>query len=168
LLQLFYHLNLGCLEKAPINCYYLFGLYPDDEIRTVCLLVWPDGFSGVSFMDYIYNLVFFIVTYVIPFISMMITYTWMGVVLWRSESIGEVTERQRHSVKAKKNVVRMLVLVVIIFAACWLPYHMYFLYVYHYPNVVHQKYTQHIYLAFYWLAMSNSVYNPIIYYKMNE
>ncbi|RWS28814.1 tachykinin-like peptides receptor 86C, partial [Leptotrombidium deliense] len=115
-----------------------------------------------------YNIVFFVVTYVIPMITLCITYAWMSSVLWKSESIGEVTELQKNSVKAKKNVVKMLVTVVILFAICWLPYHVYFLYVYHFPSTVHQEYIQHIYLAFYWFAMSNSVYNPIIYYIMND
>jgi hypothetical protein len=29
-------------------------------------------------------------------------------------------------------------------------------------------YTKHMYLAFYWLAMSNSCVNPIVYYWMNK
>ncbi|RWS19107.1 tachykinin-like peptides receptor 86C [Leptotrombidium deliense] len=27
--------------------------YPDNEIRTVCILVWPDGIAGISFADYL-------------------------------------------------------------------------------------------------------------------
>merc|ERR1711974_389887 len=30
-----------------------------------------------------------------------------------------------------------------------------------------QPYIQHVYLGFYWLAMSNSMFNPLIYYWMN-
>ena len=29
------------------------------------------------------------------------------------------------------------------------------------------KYTQHVFLAFFWLAMANSAVNPIIYFLMN-
>ena len=29
------------------------------------------------------------------------------------------------------------------------------------------KYTQHIFLSFFWLAMANSALNPLIYFSMN-
>lgn len=51
-----------------------------------------------------YNIVFLVVTYVIPMLVMVVCYTLMGRELWGSQSIGEHTERQRESVKAKKKV----------------------------------------------------------------
>ncbi len=35
------------------------------------------------------------------------------------------------------------------------------------PQVVSFEHIQHIYLGFYWFAMSNSMVNPIVYYIMN-
>lgn len=64
-------------------------------------------------------------------------------------------------------VVKMFILVVLIFGLCWLPYHGYFIYVYYDTKVIFSKYTQHVYLSFYWLAMSNAMVNPLIYYWMN-
>ncbi|KAG8171324.1 hypothetical protein JTE90_027051, partial [Oedothorax gibbosus] len=51
---------------------------------------------------------------------------------------------------------------------CWLPYHVYFLFTYYNADVIHAHFIQHLYLAIYWLAMSNSCYNPIVYYVMNS
>lgn len=65
-------------------------------------------------------------------------------------------------------VVRMFIAVVTIFAICWLPYHMFYVYAYHQPNITSTKNTPHLFLTFYWLAMSNSMVNPIIYYWMNR
>ena len=61
----------------------------------------------------------------------------------------------------------MFFFIVIIFGVCWLPYHVYFLYAYHDKSIVNKPYIQHVYLGFYWLAMSNTMVNPIIYYWMN-
>ena len=58
----------------------------------------------------------------------------------------------------------MFVVVVTIFIVCWAPYHMYFLYSYHWPAITRHPSISHIYLAFYWLAMANTCVNPIIYY----
>jgi tachykinin-like receptor len=64
-------------------------------------------------------------------------------------------------------VVRMFVIIVSIFAVCWLPYHAYFIYTHHNRALAYSRYVQHLYLGFYWLAMSNTMVNPIIYYWMN-
>ena len=64
-------------------------------------------------------------------------------------------------------VVKMFMVVVVIFAICWLPYHVYFIYTYHNKEVTTKPYIQHVYLSFYWLAMANAMINPAIYYGMN-
>ncbi|KAG8320084.1 hypothetical protein J6590_076935 [Homalodisca vitripennis] len=135
--------------------------------QTACILVWPDGQPTVSTMDYVYNLILFLVTYVVPMTAMVCCYTAMGRELWGSRSIGELTQRQLESIKSKRKVVRMFIVIVTIFGVCWLPYHCYFLYAHYHRDIGYSKYVQHIYLTFYWLAMSNAMVNPLIYYWMN-
>ena len=87
---------------------------------------------------------------------------------------------------------KMFIVVLIVFGVCWLPYHVYFLYSYYnmvshimivrmmktivkmmkkrrmtFQEVRSYPGTQHIFLAFFWLAMANSAINPIIYFQMN-
>ncbi|RWS02224.1 tachykinin-like peptides receptor 86C [Dinothrombium tinctorium] len=62
----------------------------------------------------------------------------------------------------------MLFTIFAIFAFCWLPYHLYFLYTYHKTEINRYPFTQHLYLGFYWLAMFNSALNPLIYCLLNE
>jgi tachykinin-like receptor len=65
-------------------------------------------------------------------------------------------------------VVKMMIVVVSIFAVCWLPFHMYFILMALVPQITNTKYIQEVYLAIYWLAMSSSMYNPFIYCWMNS
>ncbi|CAH1101890.1 unnamed protein product [Psylliodes chrysocephalus] len=138
-----------------------------DTETTGCILVWPDEKLYGSEYDLWYQMIFLLITYIVPMILMSICYTIMGSVLWGSRSIGEKTQRQIEAVKSKRRVVKMFISVVMIFGVCWLPYHGYFIYVYFDTNILFYKYTQHVYLGFYWFAMSNAMVNPIIYYWMN-
>ncbi|KAL1459242.1 hypothetical protein WDU94_011247 [Cyamophila willieti] len=62
----------------------------------------------------------------------------------------------------------MMMVVVTIFVVCWMPFQIYFLMTSYWPEITNEAYIQDIYLAIYWLAMSNSMYNPIIYCWMNS
>lgn len=65
-------------------------------------------------------------------------------------------------------VVLMMIIVVLMFSVCWLPQNVYFIVTTYYPSVNTHPYIQEIYLGIYWLAMSNSMYNPIIYCIYSE
>lgn len=62
----------------------------------------------------------------------------------------------------------MMMVVCVIFAVCWLPFQIYFIVTSYYPEITNSPYIQEVYLAIYWLAMSNSMYNPMIYCWMNS
>lgn len=51
-----------------------------------------------------YNIVFMILTYILPIISMTVTYSRVGIELWGSKAIGEYTPRQVENVKSKRRV----------------------------------------------------------------
>ncbi|GFX24572.1 tachykinin-like peptides receptor 99D [Trichonephila clavipes] len=115
-----------------------------------------------------YNVVILVVTYVLPITSMTFTYFRVGRELWGSQSIGECTQKQIESVNSKRKIVKMMIVVVVIFAVCWLPYHVYFLVAHHVPHILNETFVQPTYLIIYWLAMSNACYNPFIYCWMNS
>ncbi|EFX77115.1 hypothetical protein DAPPUDRAFT_54510 [Daphnia pulex] len=159
----------SCILAVPCLLYSqtLSHSYRGGEVRVVCIIVWPDGVPSVSQQDFIYNIVFTVSTYLIPVIVMGACYSRMGYVLWRGKSIGEQNQRQAESIQSKHKVVRMFMVIVTLFVVCWLPYHGYFVYQFIDDQVISYKYTQHIFLSFYWLAMSNTMINPLVYYYMN-
>ncbi|CAG4918000.1 unnamed protein product [Colias eurytheme] len=160
----------SCIISSPNFLYFTTetDLLPDGSLRRICFPDWPDGITTRSQLEYMYNVIFMLLTYFLPIMSMSYTYAKVGIELWGSKSIGECTQRQLDNVKSKRRVVKMMIVVVVIFAVCWLPFHVYFIVTSYYPDVVNYKYIQEIYLGIYWLAMSNSMYNPIIYCWMNS
>ncbi|CAG2114087.1 unnamed protein product [Medioppia subpectinata] len=86
--------------------------YNQNISRTICLLEWPDGLSGQSELDFIYNIVFLLLTYIVPVSTMVIAYSLMARVLWGSQAIGEgdANSSQQHSItRSKQKVVIMLI-----------------------------------------------------------
>ncbi|KAL1117622.1 hypothetical protein AAG570_003937 [Ranatra chinensis] len=156
-------LAIPCLLYSTTITYKRFR----QNEQTACIMVWPDGQPMVSQMDYLYTIVLFLTTYLIPMTAMVCCYASMARHLWGSLSIGELTTCQQECIRAKRKVVRMFLVVVSVFGVCWLPYHSYFIYTYHKKEFVYSKYVQHLYLGFYWLAMANAMMNPLIYYCMN-
>ncbi|CAG7817554.1 unnamed protein product [Allacma fusca] len=134
---------------------------------TQCFLHWPDGKPDVSNLDFGYNICLIIFAYFIPMIAMAVCYGSMSKELWGHRQIGEVTERQINSMISKRKVVRMFIVIVFLFAICWAPYHLYFIYASYDINITYKKWVRSLYLSFYFLAMSTSMVNPIIYYLMN-
>ncbi|KAE9552463.1 hypothetical protein FO519_004315 [Halicephalobus sp. NKZ332] len=75
-----------------------------------------------------------------------------------------LTKAPQH-LRAKRRVIKMLGLVVLIFMVCWAPYQLYHLFL---ERLLSDFIVAgYMYMCFYWMAMSACVYNPIIYCYFN-
>ncbi|NXJ83267.1 NK1R protein, partial [Trogon melanurus] len=134
--------------------------------RLVCLVEWPEHSTNVHGKTYHFCMT--ILIYFLPLLVIGCAYTVVGVTLWASEIPGDSSDRYHEQVSAKRKVVKMMIIVVCTFALCWLPYHIYFTLQYFNPQWYLQKFIQQVYLAVMWLAMSSTMYNPIIYCCLND
>ncbi|CAG9560491.1 unnamed protein product [Danaus chrysippus] len=117
----------------------------------------------------IYRLLLYIFQYIIPLCVITFGYAHMAKKLWGARAPGNAQEiRDANQMKNKKKVIKMLVLVVALFAICWLPLQSYLLLQSFDPSVNEYRYINVIFFCFDWLAMSNSCYNPFIYAIYNE
>ncbi|KPM07724.1 G-protein coupled receptor-like protein 7 [Sarcoptes scabiei] len=68
----------------------------------------------------------------------------------------------------------MLITVVVLFALCWSPLHLFQLIVWFYPTIQNQKtkFSYYLYVGSYflchWLAMAHSLINPFVYCFMSN
>ncbi|XP_015590424.1 tachykinin-like peptides receptor 99D [Cephus cinctus] len=162
---------VGAILSLPMLLFYKTYTqnFVNGEVRVICYSDWPNiSDDGLSYEEYLYNVIFMFLTYFLPIGSMTYTYARVGLELWGSQSIGEATQRQLDNIRSKRRVVKMMIVVVVIFAVCWLPFHVYFIVTSYLPEITNEPYIQELYLGIYWLAMSNSMYNPIIYCWMNS
>ncbi|XP_074486087.1 tachykinin receptor 3a [Sebastes fasciatus] len=132
--------------------------------RTLCYVAWP-RMADDAFM---YPIIVTVLVYLLPLVVMGITYTIVGVTLWGGEIPGDSSDNYHGQLRAKRKVVKMMIIVVVTFAVCWLPYHVYFIVTGLNKRLVKWKYIQQVYLSVLWLAMSSTMYNPIIYCCLNS
>ncbi|XP_069022658.1 tachykinin receptor 1b [Embiotoca jacksoni] len=155
--------TLALLLAFPQYYYSSTALLPG---RTVCYIDWPE-YTDMVFRK-IYYVCVTLLIYFLPLCVMGWAYTTVGVTLWASAIPGDSSEHYKEQLFAKRKVVKMMIVVVCTFAVCWLPYHIYFLLHQFFPDLFEQRYIQQVYLAVMWLAMSSTMYNPIIYYCLNS
>jgi len=70
---------------------------------------------------------FFVIGFLLPLAVISVLYTIVARKLWLHEMPVDhnVSENQREQEIPKKKVIRMLIIVVVVFAVCWLPVHVY-------------------------------------------
>uniref|UniRef100_A0A8C4RA16 G-protein coupled receptors family 1 profile domain-containing protein n=1 Tax=Eptatretus burgeri TaxID=7764 RepID=A0A8C4RA16_EPTBU len=134
--------------------------------RDICFINWPNYDHWNT--KFIYHVVLLVVVYLFPLISMAVIYSIVGYSLWGSSVPGDSSHKYHEQLHAKRKVVKMLVVVVCTFAVCWLPYHIFFVMASLYREMLMWPPIQQVYLAIFWLAMSSSMYNPIIYCCLNS
>ncbi|XP_077991065.1 prolactin-releasing peptide receptor-like [Glandiceps talaboti] len=122
-----------------------------------------------------YEVFIVMTTYFIPLVVLMFTYVRIGRKLWGRIIPGNADRsRDKSHASSKKKVIKMLIVVVVMFAVCWLPLHIFNLVakfnpiVYHVEDLEAQDRIRKINACVLWLAMSNSFMNPIIYSFMND
>ncbi|XP_059404305.1 substance-P receptor-like [Carassius carassius] len=134
--------------------------------RVVCYIDWPE-YTVLDFKT-MYFVCVAVLIYFLPLLVMGCAYLVVGLTLWASEIPGDSSDRYQEQLTAKRKVVKMMIVVVCTFAVCWLPYHVYFLIYQFYPHLFEHPFIQQVYLTIMWLAMSSTMYNPIIYCCLND
>ncbi|KAG8522373.1 putative G-protein coupled receptor 83, partial [Galemys pyrenaicus] len=144
-------------------CQKLFTFkYSEDVVRSLCLPDFPE--PADLFWKYL-DLATFVLLYVLPLLVISAAYARVAKKLWLCSAIGDVTTEQYLALRRKKRTtVKMLVLVVMLFALCWLPLNCYVLLL----SGGAVRTNNGLYFAFHWLAVSSACYNPFIYCCLNE
>ncbi|XP_036885240.1 substance-K receptor [Sturnira hondurensis] len=156
---------LVALALAFPQCFYSTIIM--DQGATKCVVAWPEDNGGKILL--LYHLTVIALIYFLPLVVMFVAYSVIGLTLWRRTVPGyHAHGANRNYLQAKKKFVKTMVLVVVTFAICWLPYHLYFILGNFQEDIYCHKFIQQVYLALFWLAMSSTMYNPIIYCCLNR
>lgn len=115
----------------------------------------------------IFHICIFFILYAFPLGVMAVLYVLICRKLWPGKIPESASGRSRAVIEmSKRKVVRLLIIIVVVFALCWLP-----TYVNHYcffvrPEHGHKLPAEVQYVSF-WLAHANSAINPCLYILLN-
>ncbi|XP_062393449.1 G-protein coupled receptor 83 [Sardina pilchardus] len=142
-----------------------YGMTPNaklSEVRVICFPSFPA--PSDLFWKYL-DLATFVLLYVLPLSIISVAYVIIAKKVWVHNTIGDVTLAQSVAHRRRKRMtVKMLVLVVAVFAVCWFPLNCYVV-------LLSSKVIQAnnvIYFSFHWFATSSTCYNPFIYCWLNH
>lgn len=127
------------------------------EVRS-CEEEWPSPQD-----QKIFTVMVFVSLYVIPLIVISVLYFLICHNLKTSES-----DVQTGANRAKKSVIRMLVVVVVLFTVCWLPYHISTLCVNFIDLQRIPKWYGQLHFFTVWMMFANSCCNPVVYAVLNR
>ena len=109
-------------------------------------------------------LVLFVVDYAVPVASIGALSALTVSRLWATETTADSGPAQRQSVVAKQRVTKLIVVVVAVFAICWLPSHIVWLWTNFFRSAWRHTYAfYYVRIAAHVLSYANSCMNPFIY-----
>jgi hypothetical protein len=109
-----------------------------------------------------------ITLYILPLACISAMYITIIDKLWRRQVPGNRTEMNRRAaIRSRQSVIKMLIVVLVVFALCWLPVHiLHILINFYYPT--YQRLPPWTVMVLFWVSHANSAINPYIFITMNQ
>lgn len=140
------------------------GLFDNTDSK-FCTEIWSATLRKV------YTLFLLITNYFFPLTTLCLTYTFIGIILWRRKVPGvALRSRDEAKTRSSKKVIKVLVVITVAFAVCWAPLNFFHLINHFKPKVISNKYEIYsvIFLSAHWTAMAHSTVNPFVYCFLSD
>ncbi|XP_062607917.1 RYamide receptor-like [Saccostrea cucullata] len=117
-----------------------------------------------------YSLFIMLLQYFIPLLVLTLTYSRIAYMIWIKIIPGESVQRQdERQASSKRKMVKMMIVVVLLYAICWLPLHTLQLATDENPEIfINVKNIRYMWITCEVISASHSCYNPFVYFWMNR
>ncbi|KAM6973028.1 prolactin-releasing peptide receptor [Aplochiton taeniatus] len=158
-------LSLALAAPPSLHTRYL-DLRPSGMDLVVCEEFWP----GSGQLRLLYSCFILVASYMIPLLSVSVSYCAITVSLKRHTLPGEASQSQRRWSQRRKKTFSLLVASVLAFALCWLPLQVLNLLLDLDPDfhIVDKRYVNVLQVCCHLVAMSSACYNPFIYASLHS
>jgi hypothetical protein len=112
-------------------------------------------------------LIVFLLGYAVPLLTIFVLSILTVINLWKGQA--PVRTNMVESIRNKRKVTRLVIVLVVVFGICWLPYHIAWIWVNYFPETFQNTYSFYYFRVFsYVLSYANSAMNPVIYALLSE
>lgn len=116
----------------------------------------------------IYHAITFGVLYIIPLTLIAAFYFAVCRKLWLRKIPGNPSAMNLRSAnKSKKKTIKMLIIIVVVFALCWLPAHVMHMIIF-FNYEAFKKFPKYVTLVAFFFSHANSAINPFLYITLNK
>ena len=154
---------VGIAVNSPFLYAQKIIVSEEDGVRiSYCVEIWTPVFGENAAKDF--TIALFVLFYAVPLLPMSVLYSFVVYKLWVRKAPGnQTTENQLRAEKSRRKVLKMLIVVLTLFALCWLPmYITQFIWFFGFEMFPCGPPPVFEFLAFF-LGYTNSVVNPAIY-----
>ncbi|KAM8902716.1 prolactin-releasing peptide receptor isoform 1-T2 [Spinachia spinachia] len=158
---------LSLALAAPQSLYTQYmDLRPNGIDLVVCEEFWPHSGN----LRLLYSCFTLVASYMIPLLSVRVSYCAITVSLKRYSVPGEASNSQQRWSRRKKKTFSLLVASVLAFALCWLPLQVLNLLLDLDPDfhIIGKRYINVLQVCCHLVAMSSACYNPFIYASLHS
>uniref|UniRef100_A0A667Y683 Prolactin-releasing peptide receptor-like n=1 Tax=Myripristis murdjan TaxID=586833 RepID=A0A667Y683_9TELE len=158
-------ISLALAAPPSLNTRYL-DLRPNGVNLVVCEEFWPHRGQ----LRLLYSCFILIVSYMIPLLSVSISYCAITITLKRHALPREGSQSQQRWSQRRKRTFSLLVASVLAFALCWLPLQVLNLLLDLDPDfhIIGKRYVNVLQVCCHLVAMSSACYNPFIYASLHS
>lgn len=144
-----------------------------DGSHWICKFVWSFFTSHISVqfsMARAYYMAMFLILYLVPLVIIARVHVLIGRHLWSRQIPGEPTAHQRHQNElSKRKVLRMIIIVAVTFALCWLPAHILHLLNYYFTDsYIALIKVERLESGLFFISHANSAINPCLFIGLNQ
>ncbi|XP_054159961.1 G-protein coupled receptor 83-like [Oppia nitens] len=126
-----------------------------------CRAVFP---NHRTFYRQVITMFTFLTQYVVPLSITAFAYIIISFNIW-FKLLSTDTDQQKTRERSRRRTIKMLAIVVLVFAICWLPLNIHHIY----SDFINTNVTDiNWFLVCHWFAMSSVCYNPWIYFCLNK
>lgn len=148
---------------------FLYQVFKEGDYH-YCYQVWPwaDDRQETFLALRIFHVIMFFLLYPLPLLIIAVVNSLVGRRLWLHRAPGSTTSVNRAAVEvSRRKVVKMLVVLVVVFALCWAPTHLFHYFVY-FKQAILDKIPFVVMYFMLWVSHANSAINPMLYIALNK
>lgn len=156
---------LSVILMSPYLYYYKALLLADGNFY--CFVMWEPLADSLKASRIFFSFVF-ICLYLVPLFFIAIFYSIVSFKLWIRRIPGNPTAANRRNAElSKRRTIKMLIIIVIVFALCWFPAHLMHFFVFFDEKMVSEL-PGLMFLVAFGVSHANSAINPYLYIALNK